>query len=166
MVVEIENLRDMAKQYANYHVEECGERYKNMGQINIHESCARGKFGECVVYANLILSGRPCTLPNFQRGVTKKWKFDADLTSGENRIHVKTVQSWILKKYGNCFLINPDDHLFDNWTHYDFFAVVLIDDFDKPTEQYSILKWVRVGDVINTARKCPDKPWKLQIFFD
>lgn len=164
-MVGLKELRVLSKNYANYQAQDRMEQYSLIGQQpeNIHLNCYRGKFGECIVYTTLIMSGKPCTMPNFIKGDHKGYKYDADLMSGANRIHVKTVQTWSINKYGEYFLINKNETLINNWTDFDWFAVVLLDDIDTNYEVAKLIKWVKVGNVINKSEPLENKPFKLRV---
>lgn len=164
-----EELRLLCQDYARYQSTDNVAKAKyllmNQHPSKLYQNCYRGKFAECVVYSTLIMANKPCTMPNFITGAHKRYKYDPDLISGENKLHIKSV--WLsthINPYKeNYFLINQDDHLFKHWNSNDWFVIVAINELDSDAESYSVVKWVKVGDVINKARPHTAKQGKMVV---
>lgn len=87
-------------------------RYRTRGQMSIDKIVSDifvGKMGECAVYLHKISLGVICTEPDFSIYKGRKKSYDADLTSGNDKIHVKTQSLNSATKYGTSWILQSKE---------------------------------------------------------
>ena len=99
---------------------------KNLGKMQ--EDIMVGTLGEYGV-ANYVRSelGRSCSRPDLKIYENKRKSFDADLTSEDLIIHVKSQSSKSIKRYGKSWLLQRKDKLVSNPKSNEYFAFTSVD---------------------------------------
>jgi len=83
-----------------------------------------GKVAEYMVFNHLLKNGKSATPPDVMIYEKNEKSFDADITSGEIQIHVKSCQADT--PFGHSWVFQPQDSLVSNPTENDFLALCVI----------------------------------------
>lgn len=104
---------------------------RNQNSDNLFHLITRSKLCEWYVYYIIKSSGRQCTKPDMQIYQDYKKSYDADLVSGSNNIHVKSVSQESVNRYGLSWVMQCNDPVVNNPQENDFFALVVFQDYEN-----------------------------------
>jgi hypothetical protein len=128
------------------------EMYESRNQSNRKKVIADiylGKMAEFAVWNLLQKQGKDATFPDIMIYQANKKSYDADITAGDTKIHVKSCIAMGL--YPVSWVFQPNDPVTINPSNKDFLALVSIEE-DKYFEAYFI-KAIDVIEIYEAPRK-------------
>lgn len=135
-------------------------RYRSRGQTSIDKIVSdiyTGRLGEVGVYLHKISLGIPCSEPDFSIYEGKKKSYAADLTSGNDKIHVKTQSLNSATKYGTSWILQAkqgdSDKLFKFRTDNDKAVLCVIKSKNEVTILAEVsINWLFSNDLIEEPK--------------
>jgi hypothetical protein len=125
------------------------DKYKQRNQSDVKKVISDiyiGKMAEFAVWNYLQRDGKDATFPDIMIYLSNKKSYDADITAGDVKIHVKSCVA--MGVYPISWVFQPNDPVTINPSNKDFLALVSIED-DNSFNAY----FVKAADVLQIYEK-------------
>lgn len=124
---------DKCKQFAEAQIHKSGSKrvYQDRGEsrlLKMTEDCIIGKLAEIGVYKYLMNIGIESSEPDFTIYKGSRKSFDADISVGESKIHVKSQSQDSVNRYGHSWLLQKTDPILYRPSNNDIIVFTCVSD--------------------------------------
>jgi hypothetical protein len=126
--------------------------YSYRGETNsskMKDDIIIGTMGEMGVNKYMVDKGYECSEPDLKIYENKRKSFDADLFSGDIKIHIKSQGVESAKRYGNSWLFQRSDSLVKDPSEHD---LICFTNVNLETREVTILGFCWAKDIVDNNR--------------
>jgi hypothetical protein len=143
---------DKCIKFADERIEGSKNLYTYRGESNLskmREDLEIGVVGEMGVYKYMVDKGYECSKPDLKIYEDRRKSFDADLFSGDIKIHIKSQGIGSAKRYGNSWLFQRSDSLVKNPSEHD---LICFTNVNLEAKEVTVLGFCWAKDIVNNDK--------------